>query len=632
MTLIQKRVFVPVGDLASGIPSVPVFEGEATLDATKEAANLLARFADAVQKEDWQAFGDLFSDNCWWKDSLTLTFDKRTLQGRKSIVEAWKALSLTRKPSEFTSEKNDILDMDAKFTRMGPALGCLDVPFRFSTQAPESNCIGQLQFIPEGNGWKIWIIATGVVSLADYPFSPLPRQTPSMIDASQRGKSEAQGLPRVQGVLDAIVIGVSSCGLSNTIMLDAIGANVAAFDIEPVVGGNWSKRYDNVTLHHPAFMIQLPLFPVPSEGYPEYLTGRDLTRYYSSAVETLKLPVFGGIRVLANIFDEAMELWRVRIQDIATGDEAVLEAKNISISTGFLFDLENPKLPAVTDRQLFTGPIQHTSEYRTPEPYKDKAVVVVGSGNSGHDVAKSLVVGGAKSVTILQRSPSVLVDYPVILPILAMRYQGDVSVDTADFLDMTMPLGIKRDMARPMMASLLQSQAKRCAELESKGYMVDMTPCLVSRQFDERGRSIYPDQPKTFDLVLQDRIKIARGEATGFVEGGLVVHDKAEGKDRVLEADGVVFATGYDFYDLPKQYAESGFVDSKSASMLVNVGRAGVDAEGELPGIVTASGHPHLYFSGFAILFSRWIARYTAIQIMADVKGKFPAQYPRTSS
>ena len=598
-----------INDLPFGIPNMPVFEGEDKLDATKEAANFLTRFAEVVEKGDWQSFGELFcSDDdvssCWWKDSLTLTFDKRTLRGRKDIVEAWKTLSATRKPSKFGSpgEAEGVTDFDMgkpAFMRMGPTMASLDVPFRFTTEAPKSRCIGQISLIPkENNQWKIWILSTAVVSLEEHPFSSLPRQSPSTIHISQRGKAQAQGFPQVEGVLDAIVIGASMSGLSNTIMLDAIGANVAAFDMEPVVGGNWTtKRYDDLTLHHPAFMIQLPMFPVPSEGYPTFLTGRDLTRYYASAIETLKLPVFGGIKVLSNIYDEATKLWRVRIQDVQTGNESIVETRNIVISTGFLVSPDNPKFPELTDQHLFKGPVQHTTEYRTPELYNDKDVVIVGSGTSAHDVAQNLALNGAKNVILLQRSPSVLLDFEAIAPLITRRYSGDIPVNTADFLESMMPIAIMRDMARGAMAMIMQSQAERLAAFESKGYLVDRKPDFISRAFEERGRAVYMDQPKTFELVFNDRIKIARGEAKGFVNGGRVVHDQAEGKNKVLEADGVILATGYKIVDLPKQYAESGFIDAQSASLLENVSLFGVDAEGELPGYTTFSGRECLSVS-----------------------------------
>jgi hypothetical protein len=53
--------------------------------------------------------------------------------------------------------------------------------------------------------------------------------------------------------------------------------------------------------------------------------------------------------------------------------------------------------------------------------------------------------------------------------------------------------------------------------------------------------------------VLQDKIKIARGEAQGFVEEGLVARDLDKGTDKMVPAKGVVFATGYEVPDLPKR-------------------------------------------------------------------------------
>ncbi|KAF8862908.1 FAD/NAD(P)-binding domain-containing protein [Acephala macrosclerotiorum] len=631
MTEVMNRPRVPVGSLPVGIPNIPTFDGEATLNANNEAATFLKSFAEAIQNKDWSTFSSFFDEGSWWRDSLTLTFDKRTLHGKQDIVEAWKTLCETRKPSRFSSEKDDDMIMEAQFVRMAPQLAFIDVPFSFSTESPKTKCIGQVKLVPKDGKWKVWVMTTAVMALEEYPFESLPRQSPSMIDASQRGKPQAHGLPRIEGVLDAIVIGASGSGISNTIMLDSIGANVAAFDIEPVAGGNWStKRYENVCLHHPAFMIQLPMFPVPSEGYPDYLSGRDLTKYFATAIEKLKLPVFAGIKVVNNFFDEKTKLWSVRIQDVETGKEATLQAKNIVISNGFLVSHENPKYPDLKDQHLFKGPVEHTTVYRTPAPYKGKNVVIVGSGNSAHDVAHNLALSNAKSVTILQRSPTVLLDFNVIGPMVTTMYDGATPIDTADFLRASLPTAIERDMARGALASMIASQADRNAAFESKGYMVDRTPCLISRAFEERGRSFYMDQPKMFDLVFKDRIRIARGEAKAFVENGLVVRDIEGGKDRVIEAGGVVLATGYEILDLPKKWVEMGFLDAKSAGMVENVSLFGVDEEGEIPGYVTASGHPHLYFSGIGFYMSRSIGRYTAIQVMADVTGIFPATYPRS--
>lgn len=587
MASVGRRPRVPISDLPSGLVSVPTFEGEDTFDARNEAANFLTNLSKFVEQKDWKAFGGLFADVCWWKDKLTLTFDRRTLRGREEISNAWKTLSPTREPSGFSFDLGGAIALDVKFVRTAPTMASLDVPFSFTTKAPGSHCVGQAKLVPEGGKWKIWILHTAIISLDGHPFEPLPRQFPSKIDSSQRGKSQAQGLPRVDGILDAVVIGASASGIANTIMLDSIGADVVAFDMEPVTGGNWTtKRYESVTLHHPKFMIQLPLFPVPDE-YPEFLSGQDFTRYLSSAVEKLKLPVFPGVKVLSNTFDKISNLWKVYIQDLKTGNEAVVKARNLVLSTGFVIATDYPNIPDTAGRHLFKGKVEHTAEYHTSEPYKNKDVVVVGSGNSAHDVAGNLVLGGAKSVTLLQRSPTILLDFDVYFPFLAFRWNGKTPLATADFLEDSTPVAISRDLVNGALKRLINGQTERNAELEKKGYMLDKNPDALTKQYSG-GRSFYVDQPKNFDFVMKDQIKIARGEAVGFVEGGLVT--RFEGREKVLKADGVVFGTGFRIIDLPRRYAETGFIDAKSASTLENVSLFGVDAEGESPGYGTCSG------------------------------------------
>ncbi|OHE91150.1 endoribonuclease L-PSP [Colletotrichum orchidophilum] len=635
-TKTKQRTRVPVRTLPSWIPTVPPLDGEENINAAKEAAAFLERFSSAVLEGDWDTFGKLFAEQCFWKDHLTLTFDKRTIHTRDDVVAAWEALSKTRRPSRFTSEKDGDLEMDAAWVRLGPTFATLDVPFSFRTEAPKSKCIGLAKLIPgpEGKGWQICVLTTAVVELEEKPFSHLPRTTPSSIEASQRGKPHAQGLPhlREEGVvLDAVIVGGSCTGIANAIQLDAAGADVVVFDAEAQAGGNWStQRYETVTLHHPAFMIQLPQFPVPAEGYPNFLTGLDLTRYFSAAVEELRLPFFAGVAVVSNAWSEADKVWTVRVKDVKTGEEMVVKARNVLLANGFIFDNEHPRVPELKGRELFHGPIQHTTAYRNPKDYKGKRVVVVGSGNSAHDVAGNLASDPeVESVTLLQRSPTVLLDFATIAPILTMRYQGDVPIDTADFLQESLPVGIMRDMGKAAIGAAVAATEARSKALEGLGYVVDRNPCLMTRVFEDRGKGFYVDQPGTFDFVFGGRIKIAQGEAVGFVEEGVVVVDKKTGKERVVEADGVVLATGYEVMDLPKKYRDRGFFDEETAGKLVNVSMYGVDEEGEVPGLTTFSGHPNLYFAGVAIAQSRTSSRLTAVQVLADITGQLPERYPR---
>lgn len=598
MTEHPKRNKTRVADLASGFPHVPPFDGEESLDKSQIASAFIDEFSSAVTSADWDKFADLFVEDAWWRDALTLTFDKRTIHGRSAIQSAWKTLSENhnRKPSEFSDNPTGIWGMAPQYMRFSPALACLDVPFGFCTEEPRSKCVGQAKLVRVDGKWLIWILSTAVQELIDHPFEQLPRLSESSIGSSQRGKPSAQGLPNVSGVLDAVVIGGSSSGLANTIMLDAAGADVAVFDVELEAGGNWStSRYSSVVLHHNRSMVQLPMFPIPPDSYPEYMGGKDLTRYMSSAVEQLNLPFFGGIQVVGSAWHEDAQYWTINLKDIQSSNTSTIKAKNLILSNGFLISKANTYIPPLQGREKFQGPAQHTSEYRDATLYKDLDVIVVGSGNSAHDVAKDLALNGVKSVTILQRSPTTLLDFDIFISIVSMRYQGQMPVEAADFQENSLPLGIMRDMASGLMSSLSQTMEPRHKLLQEKGYQIEKQVCLPCRAFEERGRSIYIDQEKVFDLVLSDRIRIAKGEAKGLTEQGLVVYDEAEDKSKTIPAGGIVFATGYKNEDLPKKYADAGFIDRESAGKLANVCAPCVDEEGEPPGYVTYSGRKYFF-------------------------------------
>ena len=605
------------------VPNVPVFEGEDTLDAAKEAKVFLKNFSRTVEEQDWKAFAELFLADGFWKDNLTITFDRRTLQGRETIAEAWKQLSGTRKPVIFTTAQGYALGLPAAFKRTAPTLASLDVPFCFTTEAPRMNCVGLAKLIPQDGKWKIWLMSTVADSLTDSPFAKLPRKSPSLVPESQRGKAHAQGLPNVDGALDVVVVGASLGGVGYTIMLDSIGANVIAFDEHEQAAGNWLSGGRNwVVLHQTPRKNELPQYPVPDV---KDLGGGDVTKYVSAAVEDLKLPVFCSIKVISNTFNEASGLWDVRIEDVKTQKQASVKSKNVVFAAAYILPEAYPYLPPLTNRELFKGPVQHSEEYKDAEMYQDKNVVVVGSGNSAHDIARSLVNGGACDVTILQRGPTAFFKWEVISPLVDGPFATPLPIDTADFLFFHLfPTGVARDIARGAFAAMEAAQSDFYATLESKGYSIQRNRDFVTGVHKTRNASFFMDRQKSLDLVLNDRIKVARGEARRFVPEGIVVYegDKSEGK--VIPADGIVLATGYKWVDWPQRWAESGFVDRKSASLIANPGSMAVDPEGESICLPFSTGRtcrpffrfshfldadfvdPHLYYGSNTVSNNRW--------------------------
>lgn len=611
-----ERVRTRVRDLPSFIPHVPAFEGEDTLDAAKEGEAFLTRLSTAVSEKDWEAFGELFcADGCFWRDCLTLTFDKRTLQGRKSIAEAWKLLSSARNPVIHTTKQEYALHIGAAFSRHSPTSASLEVPFCFSTDSPRSNCVGLAKLVPQDGTWKIWVLATAIMSLQDHPFEELPRTSPSLVSDAQRGKSRAQGLPDVDGVFDAVVIGGSTNGVSNTIAMDALGLNVIALDSHQQAGGNWSqpgRAY--VTLHHLPVLMTLPQYSIPHYFSPD-MTGPKITRYISGAVEALNLPVFCGINVVSNTYDEKTKLWDVQIEDVNTKKQATLKAKNIVICTGAMAGNHNRSYPSLADRELFKGPVLHSAEYKDAQPFQEKSVLVVGASNSAHDVARNLVEGGAKDVSILQRGTTAFFHWDIIGPVIDGSFASGLPLDTCDFLDfLTVPVGVARDIGREAVTAMDEAQSDFYEALEAKGYSIERGRDFVSELYETKNGSILMDRQNALSLVLHDYIKVARGEARRYTDGGLVVFDKEKSEEKVIRADAIVLATGFKTVDLPAQWAEGGFIKSNSISTLENPCPWDLDEEGEYIGHFTVSGREFSTSLTMEPVFTRICARSQPLQ------------------
>src|SRR5947199_105156 len=62
-------------------------------------------------------------------------------------------------------------------------------------------------------------------------------------------------------------------------------------------------------------------------------------------------------------------------------------------------------MPPFPGRESFEGELVHASGYRNPEPYRGRDVLVVGSGNTGAEIAVDLVEGGARRVRLAVRTP-----------------------------------------------------------------------------------------------------------------------------------------------------------------------------------------------------------------------------------
>jgi putative flavoprotein involved in K+ transport len=185
--------------------------------------------------------------------------------------------------------------------------------------------------------------------------------------------------------LDTIIVGGGQGGLSTSYHLTQQGREHVILEKADQVAEVWRNRWDSFTLITPNWTIRLPGAEYQGDD-PDDFTARDeVVAYFEDYIERFNLPIRYGIRVISVEPIEAGYL--------VSTDEAEFEAANVVIATGMY---QQPKIPPFSSNLSSDIRQLHSSEYHNPEALLDGAVLVVGSAQSGCQIAEELYQSGRK--------------------------------------------------------------------------------------------------------------------------------------------------------------------------------------------------------------------------------------------
>lgn len=143
-------------------------------------------------------------------------------------------------------------------------------------------------------------------------------------------------------------------------------------------------------------MAYLP-FP---KNWPEFTPKDKLGDWFEAYASIMELNVWVKTSVTGATYDDSKKEWTVSVTR-GDGSERTLRPRHLVWCTGHSGE---PLIPTFKDQEKFKGTLYHATKHRDASEYdvKGKKVVVVGTGNSGHDIAQNFQENGA-DVTMLQR-------------------------------------------------------------------------------------------------------------------------------------------------------------------------------------------------------------------------------------
>ena len=192
---------------------------------------------------------------------------------------------------------------------------------------------------------------------------------------------------------ETIVIGGGQAGLSVSYHLKLDGRDHLVLEQGAHAANTWrNHRWDSFTLNSPNWQCQLECGGMPGKHPDGFLSRDELVSYFERYIELHRLPIQYETRVFT-------------VRGV-TGGYAVettagtFRAKNVVVATGVCL----PHIPQFKGALSPDIRQMHSDSYRNPDSLPAGAVLVVGSAQSGAQIAEELLQSGRRVYLSVSRS------------------------------------------------------------------------------------------------------------------------------------------------------------------------------------------------------------------------------------
>ncbi|XP_038707193.1 probable indole-3-pyruvate monooxygenase YUCCA10 [Tripterygium wilfordii] len=238
-----------------------------------------------------------------------------------------------------------------------------------------------------------------------------------------------------------VIVGAGPSGLATSACLGDIPHVI--LEREDCYASLWKKRsYDRLSLHLAKEFCHLPLMPLPPKS-PTYLSKKEFIEYLDRYVSEFKINSRFHQSVESASYDEVEKRWVIEYKNTLSGEVKVLVAKFLVVASGENNEGYIPNIPGL---ETFQGEIMHSSIYKCGLAFRDQNVLVVGSGNSGMEIAYDVSNYGALTSIVIKSSFHVLTKGMVRLGMLLLMKK--LPLWLVDFIVTSLALYAYGDLTR----------------------------------------------------------------------------------------------------------------------------------------------------------------------------------------
>jgi putative flavoprotein involved in K+ transport len=196
---------------------------------------------------------------------------------------------------------------------------------------------------------------------------------------------------------EVVIVGAGQAGLSLSWHLTQSGVDHVLLERSDVAADWKQRRWDNFTLVTPNWQCQLPGYAYSGPAPDGFMGRNDVYDFVRGYAASFNAPVRTGVEV-TELCSNADGGFRI------TSTDGVMAADTVVIATG---GYHRPTMPAVAQKLDAAINQLHSADYRSAETLPEGAVLVVGSGQSGAQIAEDIHLAGRQVHLAVGSAPRV---------------------------------------------------------------------------------------------------------------------------------------------------------------------------------------------------------------------------------
>jgi len=180
--------------------------------------------------------------------------------------------------------------------------------------------------------------------------------------------------------INTIIIGGGQAGLAASEHLKNNNIQHIIFERNRIVEKWRSCRWDSLVANGPAWHDRFPTLEFSNSDPNSFVSKNRVVEYFEEFAKKIKAPIHVNVNV------EKVEKNFSNPKFLVKTSDGLYQTDNVIVATGAF---QEPIIPKIIPQESSVNQL-HSQEYKNPDQFSEGAVLVIGSGSSGSQIAEEL--------------------------------------------------------------------------------------------------------------------------------------------------------------------------------------------------------------------------------------------------